>query len=431
MVDYLLLNKDVTEDVRRHYSPEVVKLERIWVKVHVPDDRGLVAAAMKDTLLQQRMTNTVQNLVTGDLAKLMAYQVGVADTKAKAAQVAGNQAQVTMAVQSVERLLNETRSQIIPKIEAAAGQVWRDLTKTKKDYQNYQIKCGIKIAATMVSSGLAIAGAIGTGGAALAVALFGLAKNASDLYTSFTNLASQAEEVQKDVQKALATVGERYKDISRGRAALTELMRAGVSSIATPERCKELNELYGNKLKGLEVTAHQTSETLTAMLGKTEALGKTIDPPRAGKMDSTELLKLQKRKTQLTSLEKQVNQMIERITSLMGRLDTGKTEHGVYAKSIDELQKKVPTWAAPASKFINFAVGAGLSDATEAGDILQNAAFALVDTYGDDIVDKAVELYGRPSGTKAIPGISAPKLVGTTANLASLKLKPIVPPPKR
>ena len=428
MADYLLLNKDLTDDVRRHYSPEVVKLDKIWVKVHLPDDRGLIAAAMRDTLLQQRMTNTVQNLVTGDLAKLMAYQVGVADTKAKAAQVAGNQAQVTMAIQSVERLLNETRAQIIPKIEHIAAQVWRDFNKTKKEHQQYQIKCGIKIAATMLSSGLAIAGAVGTGGAALAVALFGLAKNASDLYKSFTNLAAEAETVQKDVLKALATAGERYKDISQGRAALTELMRAGISSIVTPERCKELNDLYGNKLKGLEVTAHQTSETLTAMLDKTEALGKTIDPPRTGKIDSLELFKLQGRKSQLASLERQVNQMIERIISLMGRVDMGKEQHGIYDKSIGELQKKVPTWAAPASKVINFAIGAGLSDATEAGAILQNAAFALVDTYGEDIVDKAVEMYGRPAGAKSGPGISAPKLVGTSANLASLKLKPIVPP---
>src|SRR5688500_13150474 len=82
MPDYVLFEQDVARDVRAHYTPQIVMVERLMVNVLLPDDRGLLKTAFKDPLLLDQMHRTVASLVDRDLTKLLAYQIAMADKEA-------------------------------------------------------------------------------------------------------------------------------------------------------------------------------------------------------------------------------------------------------------------------------------------------------------------------------------------------------------
>ena len=442
MPEYLLIDKDITDDVRRHYVPEMVKADRIRVQIHLPDDRKLVEAAMKDPLLHQRMVNAVQALVTGDLAKLMAYQVGVADARAKEATRAGDEAKAQTAIQSVERLLGETRSQIIPKIEAAAGLVWKELNRTKKEYLAYQIKCGIKVTASVtgaVMSGVAAGAATAASGGALAIALVKAAKDAVQAGKDLWTAAQSAETTGKRVQKTLDTLSTRFKDISAKKAVAFEVAHSFVDIVDTPEKAKELNETYASKLQGLEVSAHSASRALNEVLLKAEAVSNATrsekKPVPGSKEAAAAPARLAKRQSELTKIEVKVNDRIQGVIKLMGRVQGGQQQQQEFATAITGFAKNTPTWVPGAIKAMEFLkdMGGALMDASNVGDLVVDSALAVASTFGDDIVDKAMGTDGPSDAPKAPqpppkPGISAPSLVSTSANLGSMKLKPIVPP---
>lgn len=440
MPDFVLLDLDIAADVRRHYTPELLRLDKVRVQVHFPDDRKLLASAMKDPLLDQKMRAVARTLVTGDLARLMAYQVGVADTKAKEALRAGNQAQATLAVQSVERLLTETRSQIIPKIEMAAGQVWRDLTRTKKEYQTYQVKCGVRIAASTISavgSVIAIPASAATGGATLAIALYKSVKDAVGLYQALWPALVQAETVEKEIRKTLETLHTRFTDISAKRAAALELAHSMVKAVDTPEKAKELNDTFGSKLQGVEVKAHRTAEALNAVLLHADAIAKTIaaeQTPAVGKAKGLPAAaRTQARAKQLAAIESQVDQMIRRVVSLAERAEGGQQRQKEYAALVTQYQKRTPGWVPRALKVFELARDIGVPDVHKVGELLTDTALAIAGTYGDDIVDEAVARFGPPDAPVVAPtlSVSAPTLTSTTANLGAMKLRPLGPPPKR
>lgn len=438
MPDYLLVDLDITKEILHEFTPAYVKLRDVKVTVHLPDDRKIVEAAMKDPLLHNKMVNTVQNLVRGDLAKLMAFQVAAADINAKDALQAGQLAHAAAAAASVEQRLANTRTQIIPKIETAAGQVWRELTRTKKEYTAYQVKCGIKIVGSAISTGMSIAAAATA--PVLAIALVKAAKDGLELYRNLWSAAVEAETMGAQVQKTLDKLAKWLKDGSAKKAVALEVGHAFIDPIASPEKAKEQNDTYGSKLQGLEVAAHKAAEGLNDILLKSEALQKAIAsaprPAPGSKEAKLAATRAMTRNTELAKLEASVNERIGKIISLGGRVDSGQRQQKDFAAAITGFQKNTPTWIPGALKLVKFVIGANPLEASglkEAGDIVVDSALAIADSFGDDIVDKVA---GESSGPKppSGPSISSPKLVSTSADLGAMKLKPIgslniAPPP--
>ena len=433
---YVLVNLDITQEILHEYRPQRVTLRDVKVTVHIPDDRKIVENAMKDPLLHHKMVDTVQRLVRTDLAKLMAFQLSAADINVNDALVAGNVSQAAAAAASVERRLAETEKQIIPKIESAAGQVWKDLTRTKKEYNGYLVKCGIKIVGSAVSTGLSVA-AIASA-PVLAIGLLKAAKDALELLRNLRSAAVEAETMGAEVQKTLDTLATRFKDPSKAKAAAWEAAHAVFDPIHTPEKAKEQNETYGSKLQGLEVSSHKAAEALNDLLVKSEALRKAISAmpkPAPGSPAAKDALALErKRNDGLTKLETTVNERIQKIISLGARVKDGQRRQKDFAAAIVGFQKKTPTWVPGALKAINFLkdvnpieLAGGALKLKEAGDALTDAALAIADTFGDDVVDKVVGEEERAASAPPGPAISSPRLASTTANLGAMKLTPIAP----
>lgn len=437
---YVLFSKDVWPTVNRFVQPVHIQVSQIIVEIEITDDRVRLAAA-KDPLLHQRMVNSVQLLVDNDLCQLLAYQLGISDANAGRAKKLGNEAQFRAAVSEAPQALERVKQQIVPRIEAAATQVWQNLTQTRQEYRGYQIKTVLKIGASVTSIGVGIGSAAASTGASLAVSIYGIVKGVADLLVTFRNAAQEAEGIEKRLQQALRNARIVCDKAGRKEAVAWELGRTFISKtlssavdIDTPSKCKDLNELFGSKLDGLEVAAHSASEKLNTALEKAEELQKVIrmsqisGPTLVSTSADLAAMKLRpihpaparsqqqsdpavvRQEHALAALEAEVHRLIRRIASenppgLWKRVQDGRERKKEYDRGVAYLQGKLPTWTATAQKILGFAIGTGLG-AEDIGDAAQNAAFELVDAFGDKAVDQAVSLYGRikttskPSGPK-------------------------------
>ncbi|MGE5486773.1 MAG: hypothetical protein ACM3ZB_03000 [bacterium] len=436
---YVLFSKDVWPTVNRYVQPVHIQVSQIIIEIEITDDRVRLAAA-KDPLLHQRMVNTVQLLVENDLCQLLAYQIGIADAKAGEAKRAGNEARFRAAVSGVPQALDAVKQQIIPRIEAAATQVWLNLTRTRQEYRSYQIKTALKIGASVASIGVGIGSAVGTTGASLAVSIYGIAKGVADLLVTFRNAAQEAEGIEKRLQQAIRNARIVFEKAGRKQGVAWEVGRTFISKtlssavdIDTPSKCNELNELFGSKLDGLEVAAHSASEKLNTVLEKAEELGNVIrmsqisSPTLVSTSADLAAMKLRpihpapgrsqpqvdpavvRQQHALAALEAEAHKLIQRISSenppgLWKRVEGGRERKKEYDRAVAYLQGKLPTWTANLQKVVGFAIGTGLG-VEDIGGALENAAFELVDAFGDKAVDLAVATYGRvttrkPSGPK-------------------------------
>lgn len=452
---YVLFSKNVWPTVNRLVQPVHIQVSQIIVEIEITDDRVRLAAA-KDPLLHQRMVNAVQTLVDNDLCQLLAYQLGTSDANAGRAKKLGNEAQFRTAVNDAPQALERVKLQIVPRIESAAAQVWQSLMQTRQEYRGYQIKTVLKIGASMTSIGVGIGSAVASTGASLAVSIYGIVKGVADLLVTFRNAAQEAETTEKRLQQALHNARTVFEKAGRKEGVAWEMGRTLISKtlssavdIDTPSKCKDLNELFGSKLDGLEVAAHNASEKLNMVLEKAEELGKVIQTSQisgptlvstSANLSAMKLRPIQpapvrsqqqqadptvvRQQHALAALEAEVHQLIQRIASdnppgLWKRVQDGRERKKDYDRGVAYLQGKLPTWTAKAQKVLGFALGTGIG-AGNIEDAAVNAAFELVDAFGDKAVDQAVSLYGRASTTPSKP--PAPKI--------QIGQRPGTPPPR-
>jgi hypothetical protein len=413
MPDYVLLKKDLWPEIQNHYRPELIKVGRVEVEINFPDNKGILATAMKDPLAHQRMVDVVQRTLNRESSQLFAYVIGVADTKAKEAKKSGNQAQLQQVVNGVQKQLDSVRAQIIPKVQTVAAQEWMKIRQTKREYRTYQIKCGLKVAVQGTGLAIGIAGAATSAGAALVIGILGCVKNVVDGIKTVRDLAEQAEGTEARLRNALKDALLVFDDISPALATYFELSKTVVSKVLaydmnTPSTCKNMNELYGNKVKGLEVNAHGTSEKLNEILEKCDELREYLKrealkarqaaaamrPIIAGRRGavsapSPSATISSKQSAALAKLEQQTEKLINEITGLWQRVSHGKARHEGYRRIVDDLIKRTtPKWVPTAQKAVGLVTGT-LAYAASAEDLLVNHVLELVDAFGDDAVDAA------------------------------------------
>ncbi len=145
------------ECAKANCTPKHFELQDIKVLAEVGEDSGALQNAMRqDPLLLQKMSNAAKKVVEEDLAQLMAYWVGTAETDISKIEanntltVQGKQGQIQARLQMLPQNLAQTKIQILPKIEAAAKRVWEELCRTQAAYRKYLIRCGLSIAANTV-----------------------------------------------------------------------------------------------------------------------------------------------------------------------------------------------------------------------------------------------------------------------------------------
>ena len=345
-----------------YYAPTNVVVPDVGISVTLDDPDGKLKSAFdQDPLLQQQMRDKLMPLLREDLAKLMASVVAGTELNMADAHKVKREDRAKEQSARLPAQLEGVKSQILPKIEAAAAAVIAGLAAKRKEYTKYKVKAGISIVLGVAGVTVSVATIVLSGGGSSLLSLIGIVRGMSEIIQQCKSLYDEAEKVSKQVLKGILKVSS-GQSTNRDVNALLEVGRAAVKSlttidfVATPAKCAELNQTFSIKLTGLDVGAHDTAIKLNQLLDANEALMKSVrqhpDPKIVRKLEEAEA---------------NVVALIEKIMWLGGRVETGTKEHDFYAEIISDMQRNVAAWGGRAAAVAKVLLNTGIGLASGAG----------------------------------------------------------------
>ncbi len=421
------------ECAKANCTPNHFELQDIKVLSEVGEDSGALQNAMRqDPLLLQKMSNAAKKVVEEDLAQLMAYWVGMAETDISKIEanntltVQGKQGQIQARLQMLPQNLAQTKIQILPKIEAAAKRVWEELCRTQAAYRKYLIRCGLNIAANTVKIVTTTIATVGTAGAALAMGVIGIVSGGAGIARQLYFMSKDAEELEKKVGHSVVAVLKKRPDASKWNtfvaSAETIARKLGPTDVVVDSemKCQDLNELYGHKLEGLYVKSHDASISLNSALEKSDELQRALEQEQSKRMAAGAgagrgaTAGLQGQGTQIAAqlkalekLEGVVNGTIEKVMGLSKRVDAGNKIHKSYEELIDHMRKNnIPKYIPALAEAAGLAhiitsmdwhklVQEGTLKLADCADTIEEVSLELAKTFGPEVINYTHEKFKR------------------------------------
>ena len=261
---------------------------------------------------------------------------------------------------------------------------WDKWVATKKQYKAYRWDCATKVTlGTLgaVGSGLAIAAAIPTGGATLALGIVGGARSGLELFKISAKMWVGAETAQKKVMASVETLQKIYVDTLKKsqKGGVKESGFSVINAILPLELAPTLSvvtsdsDLWGNKLAGIEVSADKKTKHALKLLKEADALEDLLKKSKS-KDAKTILDKLEK-------MQREVDNALNLCTNESARVRVGRKAHEHFTRSIlPALKSKQPEWVEIFDRvlptFVNLALagggaGQGFTEASKAVDYVQ------------------------------------------------------------
>jgi hypothetical protein len=298
------------------------------------------------------------------------------------------QAAVDKEVKNIKRIFEAEVVELGHTLEKVPKERWDKWTATKKEYKHYKWDCAGKItmgALGAAASGIALAAAVPTGGATLALGIVGGAKSALDLFKLGAKMWVEAETVQKKVVFSIKALEKIYGDTTKKsqKSHKGGAMEAGLSvlnALLPTELAPTLSvlsgdvELWHKKLAGIELVADKKAKLAMNLLKQSEQMGALLKKSKS--KDAGKIL------DKLHGLEKAIDEALTLCTNEAARVREGRQlQESVSNKVLPALKSKQPLWtdifdrALPT--VVNLALagaggGLGLKEATKAIDYAQN-----------------------------------------------------------
>src|SRR5258706_12342366 len=146
------LRSQFLDACNRKGCPEgAFELPNIKVNAFLNDTQGALQKALtQDPLLKNQMMEAGAGVMR-DLAQLMAYWVGMAETEiTKIAENpslsdAAKKTQIDGILGKLPNNFAQTKQHILPKVQEAAMKVWDNLFRTRSEYRKYWIQYGLHL----------------------------------------------------------------------------------------------------------------------------------------------------------------------------------------------------------------------------------------------------------------------------------------------
>ncbi len=279
----VIFKRNLGDEVKK----KIGKLENIEFKLSVD-----VSLTLNDDILdlmEKAKTSSDAAYMTelaNERCKTLINQITsvLGDADEKYAKLKGDAADAMLdKVETLITKLIETADADIAKIPK---QVWTEFVKREQQYKDYKIKAGLDMTIQVltvtggaVATGAAAAGTFGAGGALGVVALV---RDCIKLAKMIYDLAIEAETVQKDLKKDIASLEEAYQSKARNVAQETAgTVMKSILSIDTPffatlPKCNKNLELLDNKVAGLETNGRGFSRKVTTALQRCDDLEKEL-----------------------------------------------------------------------------------------------------------------------------------------------------------
>ena len=431
------------ECARANCSPKHFQLEEIKVNAIVTAQPGALEDAMRaDPLLLQKMQAAGKQTVEDDLAKLMAYWVGMAETEIGKIEsntqlsAQNKDVQIRTVLQKMPQNLAQTKMQILPKVDASVKRVWEDLCRVRSAYRKYQIQCGLHIAAAAVKITTGAVTAAASAGTALIFGLIGIAATVLKITGELVDMSKEAEKVEKEVCKSVLNVLKKRPDSSKWNtfaASAETIVRKLLPTdlvVDSEVKCKEKNELLGHKLEGLEVKAHDGSVSLNSALEKSDELQQALKQEQSKRIaaavaatpapgpggrrnamvvpqDSDAQKQITAQMQALTKLEGVINGTIERVIKLSERVEVGNKIHKGFEELIDHMMKNNVPKSMPALAEVvgllpiiatlewHKILQEGTVKLEYCKDTIQEVSLELAEKFGPEVTNYAYEKFQK------------------------------------
>lgn len=293
---------------------------------------------------------------------------------------------VNKAVDTAKTVIHDKITKLGIELKKVPKARWDKWVATKKQYKDYKWDCAAKITlGTLgaVGSGLAIAAAVPTGGATLALGIVGGAKSGLELFKIGAKMWAEAETVQKKVLLSIAALQKIYGDAQKKshKGGAKEAGLSILNAILPLELGPTLSvvasdcDLWSNKLAGIELTADKKAKLAMKLLKDADALEVLLKKSKS--KDAGKIL------DKLTKMRKAIDSALELAHSESARVRDGRKWHEFLAgKVLPELKSKQPKWTEIFDRvlptIVNLALtgagaGVGYTDAKKAIEFAQTS----------------------------------------------------------
>jgi hypothetical protein len=391
----VIWKRDIAAEVRKQYAAKWLDFKGAVVQLKL-DDKIL------DVLEEEGDYATPAYMVddANDLCKKTVDEIVRKARSAEPAMAKGKKGEEVAAemAKEVKTLVTDLGTQVA-KIPQAR---WDKFVAQKKQYEDYKIKCAYDITVgtlSVLGGAVAIAGAVPTGGASLALAIVSAARTSAKAFRTGVNLWREAETVQNGLGADIEKLKHAYHDAVEkaqkiygvreiGGSMLKGILSTEQPFFATVAKCQDGYKLWDNKVSHLAVNNREAAKNaldLLKQVGELEKKMAAAKSPEAGKILDA-----------VRKLRAQVNEGLENASTLGARISSAEKAMPPLKEALADLAKAVPEKVETFTKWFptiaNLALsganaGVGLKIAKDAAD-RWNAALGLADDILKEVYEK-------------------------------------------
>lgn len=283
-------------------------------------------------------------------------------------------------IEAFTQEMEKDQNDLAKKLKEVPAKRWVAWEKTKKEYKDYKIETGLNITKGVlgaIGSGLAIAAAVPTGGATLALGIVGGVRSGLSLFQSIGKAWVEAETVEKKMVVNLKVMEKIYVDKSSAQKSTVSGISTVLNSVLNIELLPSVKTiesdctLWDNKLKGLDVNASKAGDVALKALKDIDLLEKLLSDEKLKKNP-----KVTKINDKLKDLRKEVSKQLDKCHKMSERMRNGKPKQQAAAKVVEELKTSQPKFSIVFDKLVPLLINGGLAIAG-AGDGFASAKDAL------------------------------------------------------
>ncbi|MEP2718113.1 hypothetical protein [Pseudophaeobacter sp.] len=364
MAKVVLIENDIARYLRDKCKPKGLKLEKpLPCKVVLEVDSDAYKALDDDPLLLAKLTEAASkeyyDLVNGMVIKLRQVDAMYQKTNSKADRA--------KLVAAYEGFAKKQFKEFAKNGKKAAERAWAEVAMTKAEYRTYKIKAGVDLAIDGLNVVGGVASAVGTGGFALIVGLYGIIKTLIGMAMKIYKLAIEADKMQKRVTKNLVKIQKSFdkkkKELSgakdTGKAFVNSIL--GADFLPTVGSVKSDNDQYKSKIQGVDVGAHKIAKKLNEVLKEMDKISAMQDVKSSKKVSAL-----------LSKLQKSTAKLIDKIIDMQTQVAKGMAFQKQTAAAIAELESLQP------KKWKYIQKGMVVTDIVLAGGDFSNAGEAVL-----------------------------------------------------
>lgn len=336
---------DLTKLILKQYKPNVITdLGPHKVKITL-ETKEIIEVVEDDPMLQQEFVDAGREALE-KVAKALSAELKLFDVDAeKCLKKTGLRTDALAFAQGFEKAYQDGVDEAENMARVSIEKVWKDYTKTRRDFNKYKVKIGAKAVLGLVGLGAAVAGAIGaaTTGALPAVVLscIGAAKSLSTTLQTVATAVKSAATVYGELRSSILELQDRYNGMSKTSATAKEIFLKSVDKFTTVglnsiKKCESDLDTFKNKLNGVKIHANKASVDLNKLLAETEKIDDLLKKVGVEKL-------VAKYKNDLAQAEKNIDDTIGKVQDLVAEINNGKAATVQIAADIKKLKERIDT----------------------------------------------------------------------------------------